>query len=178
MSILGGTCSPCCGAPPECAAIDYTPVAYDEASPNQYLAGSFVASSGGLTVTKVTLDIAGYDPLMATLPPGTYTNYPTCWLYSDSSTQPGSAVATFTGPTSIGAATWEFTHAGYSCSGSTRYWIVLGKNGWWNFYEIPDCNNGLTQCCARAYGYRSTLGGAWNIVGDSAAWTPYNFTIN
>lgn len=183
----GSSCQQCGCSKTACV---WAQDAYDIADTNQYLAQSFVTPSGGLTLTKVTLEVDGYDPLIGTLPPGTYSNYPRCRIYNSTtngSSQhiPDAPLVTLTGPTSIGAASWEFTHAGYSLSASARYWIVLEKNGYWWFTNssadpalVPACAlGGDPACCGEPYAIRTSLGGSWT-TSYPYDYSPYLVKVN
>ena len=62
-------------------------------------------------------------------------------------------LATFTAPSSFAAGNWVFTHAGYTVSASTYYWIVLSFNGRWAYWQ-ENCDTapgyGSYQACVNA----------------------------
>ncbi len=189
MLIGGGSSCQQCGCGESCPAPDYTSVGYDIATIDTFLAQSFVVPAGGLTLTSATLTIAGYDPLQATLPPGSYTNYPRSRLYGNidgTGSEAGlvkpdtTALATLTAPAigTLGNATWVFTHAGYALTAGVRYWISLETNGYWEYYELPDVGNPPTSIC---YGPSATFsanaGASW-VFNSQLVKTPYLMTIN
>jgi hypothetical protein len=189
MLLGGGSSCQQCGCGESCPAPDYTSVGYDIADNVVYLAQSYVTPSGGITLTSATLTIAGYDPLQATLPPGSYTNYPRCRLYANvDGTGPDvglvrpdtTALATLTAPAigTLGNATWVFTHAGYALTGGSRYWISLELNGYWEFYELPDVGDPPTDIC---YGpsstFSTTAAASWQFNSQLVK-KPYLLTIN
>ena len=190
MSILGGNCSPCCGATPPCAARDYTPVSSDAVDATGWAAQQFLVGSTSITLTSVSLSIAGYTPIYGS-PGSPGYNAPVCRLRENVYTYnggndywtPGSVLATLTGPTDIFDANWEFTHAGYSLSAATRYWISLEQNGYWNFYDIGDCGASPGQsaeCCGKPWSFTANSGGSWDqwyLSGTYAA-TPYLLLVN
>lgn len=188
----GFGCSPCCGPQNPCPSADYTAVGYDQASNGTWFAQSFVTPVGGLTLTSATLDIAGYDPLQSTLPPGSYANYPRSRIYANEDgtganagyvrPQAG-ALATLTAPSvgDLGDPTWTFTHAGYSLTAGVRYWISLEMNGYWNYYAGPVTPPfvGLPDgyCEGPGISFTTTSGAAWVFVLPYSD-TPYLLTVS
>jgi hypothetical protein len=81
-------------------------------------------------------------------------------------------LATFTAPASFAAGNWIFTHAGYTVSASTYYWIVLSFNGRWAYWQencgsVPGYESYqacVDACCDYwAEGYRE--------ITDRSGWT-------
>ena len=179
--ILGGrsNCQGCGCVPGPCAPVDYTPYTYLEVSiyEGEVWAQSFITPPGGMTLTSVTMSIAGYEPLQSLGLGGGYENYPRANLYAsescDGSPSKIQPVSTFDSPTGLltgylaaltppaigdlDNATWVFTHSGYSLTGSTRYFISLELNGQWNAYQLPA---GTINACLVPGPIRSTNSGA------------------
>lgn len=189
MLLGGGSSCQACGCSPGCPEPDFTPVSYDTASGGTWLAQSFIAPAGGLTLTSATLSIAGYVPLGSTFPPGSYTNYPRSKIYanengtgSDSGkVRPeATALATLTAPAVglLGDPTWTFTHAGYSLTGGVRYWISLETNGEWQYYQSYEPPNPpFDLCYGLGLSFTTTSGAVW-VFSDQTFATPYLLTIN
>lgn len=180
MMLLGGGSS-CqgCGCSPAACTQDGPYVSDTAADTVTWIAQSFVAPSGGLTLTKATWAIDSYEPLSGTLIGGIAVNYPKCYLYSSkasgSSQEPDSQLAQLSGPTTLASDSWEFT-ATYLLTGGTRYWIVLINNGTPIFYNSPECPD-IPSCCGEAYAVRFSLGGAWS-PSELNPLDPFVMTIN
>jgi len=178
---LGGLGLPCgaCGCVSAACTQDGPYVSDTAADDITWIAQSFVAPSGGITLSKATWAINSYVPLSATLIRGVATNYPKCFLYSSkasgSSQEPDTQLAQLSGPTTLASNSWEFT-ASYSLTEGTRYWIVLINNGTPVFYSVPECPS-IPSCCGEAYALRFSLGGAWSPSALNPA-DPFVMTIN
>ena len=84
--------------------------------------------------------------------------------------QPHEILATFTAPGSFAPGNWVFTHAGYTVSASTYYWIVLRYNGKWAYWE-ENCGTHATfpsfaACVAACCDYWT----AGRLGGGQAIW--------
>jgi hypothetical protein len=85
------------------------------------------------------------------------------------SQEPPEILATFTAPGSFAPGNWVFTHAGYTVSASTYYWIVLRYNGKWAYWEencdthatFPSSAACIAACCD--YWTAGRLGGGQAI---------------
>jgi hypothetical protein len=137
------------------------------------------------TITSVTILTDGLEYALLT-PPNPYT-VPTLELWAHNATDnvPNTlaadapdVLATFTAPASFAAGNWVFTHAGYTVSSQTYYWIVLRYNGGWAYWE-ENCDTHATfassgACIAACCDYW-TSGQLGLLGGESAAWDPTSY---
>ena len=146
----GFGCSPCCGPVP-CFS-GQTP---NTGSLEFYLSSPFAQAievgSTGVTLTSVTIYNDGISQPLVSKLGGGYTNAPRCSIWSSSALSPspcpddkiptGSGkLVTLTPPASFAGATWVFTHAGYSLSANTTYWVVMdcedaAQSAFWKYEE-------------------------------------------
>jgi hypothetical protein len=84
-------------------------------------------------------------------------------------------LATFTAPASFASGNWVFTHAGYTVSAGTYYWIVLRHNGKWAYWEencgaqttYPSFAACVAACCD--YWTSGTLGPPGGVLWDGSS---------
>jgi hypothetical protein len=84
-------------------------------------------------------------------------------------------LATFTAPASFAPGNWVFTHAGYTVSAGTYYWIVLRHNGKWAYWEencdthatFPSSAACIAACCD--YWTSGSLGAPGGVLWDGNA---------
>lgn len=93
-------------------------------------------------------------------------------------------LATFTAPGSFSPGDWVFTHAGYTVSAGTYYWLVLRYNGKWAYWE-ENCDTHATfassaECVAACCDYwtQGTLGGGQALWDGNVFCGGYVLSIN
>jgi hypothetical protein len=93
-------------------------------------------------------------------------------------------LATFTQPGSFAAGDWIFTHAGFTVSAGTYYWIVLRHNGAWAYWDencltqttFPSFAACVAACCD--YWTQGTFGGGQGLWDGSSLCGGYVLSIN
>ena len=148
--------------------------------PKNMLAARVGPFDSSFSIASVTLLTNGLRYALQT-PPLQYT-VPTLqlWAHNAIDNVPNTlaadapdVLATFTAPASFAAGDWVFTHAGYTVSAGTYYWVVLRYNGEWAYWE-ENCSTHVTfpsfaACVAACCDYWSQ--GSLGVDGaESAAW--------
>lgn len=174
MSILGGQCSTCC-APSGCTS--KTIGGYDEylADANYGIGARIGQFSSAVTITSVTITTDGLTYPITNPPAANTTPVLQLWAHDATNNLPNflsvggvpvaDILATFTAPASFGAGDWVFTHAGYTLSANTYYWLVLRNNGLWAYWDENCGSNTACQAACCDYWTQSIFSGAlWDGV--------------
>ena len=138
--------------------------------------GAFASS---MTLTSVTLTTDGLTYPRSIPPAANTTPVLELWVHDATNNRPriyspggiptGDVLATFTAPGSFGAGDWVFTHAGYTLSANTYYWLVLKNNGLWAYWDENCGSNAGCQAACCDYWVHGDLGN------QQFAWEPTNY---
>lgn len=184
----GFGCSPCCATPTGCTT--KTVGGYDTylIEPKLAIGARIGQFSSAITVTSVTIKTNGLTYAISTPPAANTAPVLELWAHDAANNLPDlpsvgglpvpNVLATFTVPASFAAGDWVFTHAGYSISANTYYWIVLRNNGKWAYW---DENCGFNSACIAACCDYWTQGdlGSQNVIWDGVSYCGgYVLSIN
>ena len=139
--------------------------------------------ASNLTVTSVTIPTDGLiEPL--TSPPAAGTK-PTMEIWSHDATNNlplissgpvKGIVATLTSPATFGAGNWVFTHAGYTLTANTYYWLVCNNVAWGYWDEHCAANDAACEAACCDYW---TAGLGTSVIWDGTAFCgAYVYTLN
>ena len=172
----GFGCSPCCATPTGCTT--KTVGGYDTyLETNKALAArigpfdsSFAITSATILTDGLTYALPYTSPLLELWAHDAANNLPN--LPSIGGFPVPDVLATFTAPGSFAPGNWVFTHAGYTVSASTYYWIVLRHNGKWAYWEencgtqtaYPSFAACVDACCD--YWTQGSLGAPGGVLWD------------
>ena len=142
-----------------------TASAADTADSTQYVAGKFLTDGFLYGLNSVVLDLTNS-------PVGVAVD-----LYSDNSGVPGSSLGSFTNPGNLTNGPNTFTASGLpTLTSNAAYWVVLrgiaSGSADWQFTNGSGTVSPNWQTLSN--GYRTSLGGAWNVSSSQ----PYMMTIN
>ena len=189
----GFGCSPCCATPGGCTI--KTVGGYDTYLQqfNDALAARIGPFDASFSITSVTLLTDGLtyalnsppdemsEPLLELWGHDAVNNVPNLRQISQ---EPPEILATFIAPGSFAPGNWVFTHAGYTVSAGTYYWIVLRYNGKWAYWE-ENCDTHATfassaACIAACCDYwtQGRLGGGQAIWDGGFLCGGYVLSIN
>lgn len=193
MLLGGGSSCQACGCSPG-GCTTKTVGGYDTYhGPNGFgaLAARIGPFDSSLSITSVTLLTDGLSYALNT-PPDPFTEpLLELWAHDASANLPRltsgglpDILATFTKPGSFAAGDWVFTHAGYTVTASTYYWIVLRYNGKWAYWD-ENCGTQTTYpsfaaCVAACCDYWTTgvFGGGQSVWDGDSLCGGYVLSIN
>ena len=150
--LLGGgsSCQQCGCGPSGCTS--KTIGGYDEflIEPKLALGARIGQFGSAVTVTSVTITTDGLTYPLTNPPAANTTPVLELWAHDATNNLPNilsvgglpvaDILATFTAPSSFGAGDWVFTHAGYTLSASTYYWVGCESiDGTWHL-EWSECS--------------------------------------
>jgi len=185
----GFGCSPCCA--PQVGCTSRTISGYDAYidTSTRALATRIGAFSSSLTLTSVTIPTAGLSYPLSVPPAANTQPVLQIWAHDSTNNLPrvyssgGSSVldilTTLTAPASFQSGDWVFTHAGYTLSANTFYWIVLRHNGEWAYW-VENCAGASAECIAACCDYwtQGTFGGGQSLWDGSSYCGAYAYTLN
>lgn len=189
----GFGCSPCCATPGGCTT--KTVGGYDQYLQSNGAAGARIGPfDASFSITSVTLLTDGLSYALNS-PPDPFTEpLLELWAHDAANNLPNlpsiggfpvpDILATFTAPGSFSPGDWVFTHAGYTVSAGTYYWLVLRYNGQWAYWEencgtqttYPSFAACVAACCD--YWTTGTLGGGQALWDGNSLCGGYVLSIN